>query len=569
MPIGDDIPDPVRIDDVNLDEESLLWNESTPNMQKSRENRFDIIGNPPYDIIPDILSYMEINERLRLLNISKTWCDKMSAFLSTWSKLIIQKKTNFSKDQALMLTPISHHISDPELTDVKDPSITDCIFTQIVNAKCIQLKKLNLTVRKTWNKVCILIARGIITPDQTVLSLCRNLQVFGYTNLGEDYIGGEIAGFLDPGYDSTILSRLGFRFGILDIADIQRILSACSHNIGQQLRELSINLPDESNNEGMSLIRRYCKRLEILNINDRFYDDEVYSNRKNTINNKFIHPCPQYAIPISTSAANANGKLQEFAVSLEQVQEFIPYFVEHTVTIQSLKIKTILKDSNYKRQQPPWVHTLNDLNNLRSLVINGGVVNKLLSDTGVSVLLSKSPHLGWLHFCDCWISGKHTFTAIENLHHLQKLELWGCEMDEDHFGSMMDTFAIRNRQKSELSSLEEIIFMTSTGLSSGIERLSDILSLRRIDLLHIDAEGIRRSSLVRLSKNIKSHPCIWSIELASVDAADDVVLEHLAAIDKLKFLELNGLDNVSEEGSKYFDGTTIKLILEHLYNITW
>ena len=110
--------------------------------------RFDIIDRLPYDIVINILEYIELKERLPLLNISGAWHDKLCACSSAWSKIIIDSKYDFSINELSLLSHISYHTLDLHLIKLKDTFLIGEIFSQIIHAEFIHLKSLKLDGKK-------------------------------------------------------------------------------------------------------------------------------------------------------------------------------------------------------------------------------------------------------------------------------------------------------------------------------------------------------------------------------------------------------------------------------------
>ncbi|KAI9247668.1 hypothetical protein BDA99DRAFT_525719 [Phascolomyces articulosus] len=559
-----------------------------------RNKRFDIFSKLPYDMIHIILSYLDIQKRFRILDVSKAWHDRVSGCSSVWSKLIVSKHTRLSSSIAKeisLITVVSHHVKSLTLMDLQDTSFFEAVLSLMENGSFTRLEELfiNTCLIPSTQKLVNALSRTASTlkdiilatnyrdnkmslpleiPLNTLLIICPNLQ-----SLNQNYIGSikfeeeksvVTAGgsYYDPRtpFINKALTTLQLGFEHVGIADLKWIYDTCP----RLCRLIIFGCQSTTLNKIYGLFQKRVERLcfginlyEVYN-NDDNKDRVEYHGSSTGISSEIQNTSNTITTTVNNTKKAFTGIL-EVAVRIDNPSNFISLFKNECTMMRTLRLQIHLPwDLTREEERTEWQSLLTNIshfNNLRLLDICR--VNDRICSSVIVPLLQKAPNLHQLRFyTPSTLVGQEVMTTIANIQYLQKLEISECSSTDQDMQTLFRALAA----KGNASTLEHlcIIYNDHFSMDGIVDAIAAISSLRYIELEAVD--GLTEKGMGLLCKKLKDHSCIRSIKLSHLDyCVDDTTLQALAEIKRLDCLHLVGLYKITRAGLNVFTGTSVKL----------
>ncbi|KAI9261626.1 hypothetical protein BDA99DRAFT_605478 [Phascolomyces articulosus] len=481
---------------------------------QKNNKRFDIIAHLPQEIVNLIFRELWQEQCFKLLDVSKAWRDKVSAYAPVWRTIELRGDKDWVTNIIRLLPYVCEHVV--ELTEINTDLLTNSLYTQIAKGGFSKLQRLYLD-----NQLDSSVPTLIVALTQVAKTLeCLKINIDN----------------------------------ILTAVDQKKIFDICT-----ELRSLMINHDTPT---VLEIIESSCKRLERFSIVSSQYYHEFKDGNVTMKENGKHHRQSELA-----SSSTFTG-IQDFALNAStHPKSYIPIIQRNQATIQTLYLEawcdTYSPYDDQIKDREDWV-LLGDsckFPNLQSLSIH--CVTTLLTPF-VARVIQNSPNIQVLIFDVFFRDLDQEFLmAITNLSGLQRIEVNGDEGDaEDIFD------AIVRKGKTDTSTLESVkLTYMEYDLHDIINSLANIPTLQHLEFGYLTSEANKRECMVHLCSRFQSHPGIRSLSFIEVEAIDEEILVHLAAMEGLESLHFEDMRWITPQGWSVFDNTSIKLTTVRCNNI--
>ncbi|KAI9272715.1 hypothetical protein BDA99DRAFT_499044 [Phascolomyces articulosus] len=581
--IRDNLQDRSGADNINNEFDALLVS----------QYRFDIIHHLPLEIVTMIVLTIDtMTERFKLLDVSRTWRNKISKCSSVWSKIRIRHTNGFpykdtiSPRQISLLPLVKQHIVELEIMDTNSTPL-HTIYRQI--AQQIHFEKLqklsilgsSLTndAELLYNALSTMAMLKHLKLDQyptmehlqetidigMIITQCPILETFSFGRAGESSIA-----INEFQHHNNLIS-----FELVSTRDItademKHILEGCT-----RLRRLVLRRVDDM---AIDLLARLGTNLEYVGIgtsldNGEIYDEDPSNNQYEGTRSSLTHrDDPQSSTLTATKVGGCGVRDVSLCIYyLNSATHYTSFFDKHSSSIRTLDL-TILSDFDYESDpvnqnlEARWKSLVNvsQFTNLRALSVR---CDSAICRTLIAPIIQSAPNLRWLRFYEEELTGQETITAIANLDHLQKLGINVSYAFEDELEDLFRTLS-----RKQVSTLEEVSFgspLVSTksyNIDDVLPFLADIPTLKHITFTELSDRSISKNSLVELFKNLYSCTNICSVTLIGLDCVDGDVLRHLAMIQSVEHVYLELLSKITPTDIQIiFENTQIQVSVREIH----
>ncbi|KAI9250915.1 hypothetical protein BDA99DRAFT_608221 [Phascolomyces articulosus] len=566
---------------------------------------FDIISNVPYDILDHIIDYLNIKDRVTLLDTSQSWRDRVSDCRTCWSCIIIKGLDKLDIHDISLLHHVAHHIVELKLF-VLPTEMFDAMYQSIGKGYYQQLQKLSITYRGEGYgsdllnpilkvaptlKHLTIDARysdsgQVFVPFKTVLSKCEKLEQFAYhhsttasslsttiSTTEELILTPENTGHWDEnikthrhytlmGLTLTFMDTYGQQFITED--ELDELIS-----LFPNLDQLSL-IGLSTSKSILNVIHRHCKYLTCLECNEELVSDFPYQKNKMTL--------PSSSTTFTMTEMNQG--LRDIAIQLDELQSLEILLRRHATSIESLYINfetcmspmplstfTISLDSKNGDDDGNSKSILfTRLQHLSVTTMEYNIQGKL--DDLLTCILHKSPHLTYLHLSRCvQFQEKIVHTITQELLHLQTIRIMASILPTDdatvygNIASLLEGLAIRSNSNHSL----ERIFLAPSVLYDPkhphfghiMQGLGSIQSLKVIELSYmddsnqfstIDPEIVQEQGTLlneALCQKWSLLPHLETLKFNGMGCVNDQSIHHISKIKNLTYLHFISIKNVS------------------------
>ncbi|KAG2219334.1 hypothetical protein INT45_006867 [Circinella minor] len=562
---------PIGIQPIN--HQPLFYNPSHVwKNENDDQQRFDIIGGLPCEIIDLIIQKLNIKDKFKTLDVSNVWRHKISACSNVgWSKLELRECDVDKSKLGMILQQIGFHVTSLGVCYFQEPGYYDTVFDEMSNHPLEKLEEFIVECSDFQNiprfintishvaktlKVLEIKAPWVgndryAIPLKTILTICPCLKTLRYRNFAIT-LGchpTEEEQHIIPSNMTSCLTTLDIEIKYITTVYLEQLLAVSPHltHLNLILMEWEADIVDR--------IHHQCKNLQQFCFNLTPYNE---SYDKDSV--------------LSTGGSG----IRDVSIKMTYPNQFVSFLTNHSTTIRTLDLSFSM-DDDFEDQiielQDEWrmLRDVCHLSELRSFTVT---MNNILCEILVIPLLQKAPHIHTLRFCDTLLPMTQTLQmtpelrmTLVHLQHLKKLAFSGNLSNHQEIQQLFRMLANKTRKDSTLEEIEFSCILNGELRMNGVlELLGDIPSLSSILLSNINYFPVQE--MIRLCEKLHHHPSIRSIRLCRIDCIDDTMLDRLAAIKGLERLTLEYMSNITRYGlNTAFKGSLVKIITKKCKHI--
>ncbi|KAI8150040.1 hypothetical protein BJV82DRAFT_7581 [Fennellomyces sp. T-0311] len=516
--------------------------------KEKHELRIDIPGLAPYDVITCIAEFLTDEDRLVLLDVSKTWRLNFSQCPSIWSAIHVDAHQQVYAVQDI--SRLAHHVGSYILDFTLHKTrkhYSDALFRGMIDGCFHNLAHLALYyctihsnaklltalghVSRTLKKLDIIMIDDVVTalgesptvPYKQILSICQQLEYFRY----EHYVGSisnDQAGSLTPGYTSKLTE----------------FYLKCPHTVLENIADILGSCPE-------------LRYLQLVNCTSAIVDVAVANCSK--LESIILKDDSKYIIDhawIKENRSSHHSGVNTVAAIIDDPRSFAKLFAKHSNTMEGLSLSILAPVVNR------WMSFIDAFDHLPNLVYLELQCKDTRSCTAAAALLRKSPALLRLCFSPgTKFSGTHLVWAIINLPHLRELDISNTEASEQDLRALFQGLAGDDTRQSTLQRVGLSYIYDDFAIDCVLDSLPNIAALQRIEIIYCSL--VTEPMINMFCERMQAHPSIEAITFEDLQCVTDDTLKYLVAIKGLERLKLNFLKDITEQGIEVFDGSSIKL----------
>ncbi|KAI7859480.1 hypothetical protein BDC45DRAFT_496175 [Circinella umbellata] len=505
--------------------------------KKKLNVRVDFVTKLPYEVLHQILNYIEMKEIIQLVDISKGWRSRLSGSSKPWTEICLSSQENEEGSPPKLILSKLHHVSQHVEEVVLYSSKkyeSEMLLTVIMSSSFKNIKILEIhgyqmnqhyqllgaisRIKDTLRHLLIEVdSKCPSLPTGVILSMCPDLETL---HCVQNKATLDIHGLIphsSGAFDS--LTDLELRFSDIELSKLESLLSCCP-----KLRKLVVGSCPYS---FAPIVCKICPRLRALIVN---YDgimppegDAIFSieNPNEPAGLRYLCMFPHHSDdnldPIIDVLHNCAPVLETWNLAV---------FEDDIMTSNWNDISSI----TFPKLQYINVHTTQNFNSILAIILSGcpSLQDLLLSGSGFD---------------------HDIFHAMAELPSLQRLELSyakGVNLEAITF-----MFRALEERQHPLYSLE-LDNCSFTLTDATLQAIAGISSLRSFGLMNVsikDQDTFNRFACKLLEKSNNTHMRV--IILCNVDAVHDDSIQYLCGIPSLQAVNLYELSNVTSTGLDY------------------
>ncbi|KAI8141216.1 hypothetical protein BJV82DRAFT_670841 [Fennellomyces sp. T-0311] len=540
------------IDNVDSEQQKALWKQHHIAEVKSSQ-KIDIIGTAPYDIVIRIGQYLRLKKRIMLLGVSNTWRKKLFECSSLWSKIDVYKGQWLNAKAASLLKQVGSRVLEVKLLymgkdifsemfisgitsgsfdNIKDLTLIGCFGHDIPDNKDLVNAVTRLSGSLTKLSIHLIDdaeTKYAIVPFRVILSACRNLVYFCYQHVGakcDIKAAGPLTTTCAPK-----LTYLTLQFTKVEHAAIEDVL--CST---PKLRYLTLS---------------GCRSIIAATVAQKNRNIQCFSlqgnhDLRNDDNEEWSADGHQ--------KSDFSPGLHTLDAIIDNPLNFKSLFTTHCSTLETLRmalttrsVKAQWESFNDAFDEPSALHTL-------QLICGNNCNWEVISD-----LLRKMQQLVRLKLS--FIGSNHeqdVCDAIISLPKLQDLHILAIDKSDDRLLQLLFQGLAAKRDRSTLKSVLLAQFQDNLSMDVVLDYIPTIRTLRSVTLIY--CSSLTEGAINLFCERMQSHPCVNSITFKClISQVTDTALKYLAGIKGLKHLKLDSLRNITQDGIKVFNGSSVQL----------